>query len=262
MFRRSRRRHGRLDDQFDASVFGPDQGTRLTVRGHPLVAVRGIARVGNDVVVVARPEPTHLVVAPHGHLTIGDRVEIRHGVAIACHQRIVVGPDTVIGAFSMITDTDFHVAGDDVVAPEPKPIEIGARVRVGPHSVIMPGSIIGDDVTIAPASVVSGLVPAGSDIGGNPAVALRVDQRSGDEHPVVALVQAVFALPSVPDVHTVPADIEGWDSLGTLRLLVAFENEYGVTIDERVVADLATVGDWQQLLVAHRRRTADEMASN
>jgi acetyltransferase-like isoleucine patch superfamily enzyme len=46
---------------------------------------------------------------------------------------------------------------------------IGARCRIGPRAIIMPGIIIGEDCTIAPGALVNRDVPQNSIVTGNPA---------------------------------------------------------------------------------------------
>lgn len=41
---------------------------------------------------------------------------------------------------------------------------------------------------------------------------------------------------------TGPEDVAGWDSLGTVSLLYALEDEFGVEIDDSEVRGLSTVG--------------------
>lgn len=48
-------------------------------------------------------------------------------------------------------------------------VRIGERVFIGTHAVILPGTILGDDVVVGAGSVVRGKVPSGTVVAGNPA---------------------------------------------------------------------------------------------
>jgi len=79
---------------------------------------------------------------------------------------VMLGPDVFITAdhfsLSMENCTEAHSgkAGD---------IRMGKNVRVGAHSVILPGITIGDNVAIGAGSVVTKDIPANSIAAGNPA---------------------------------------------------------------------------------------------
>ena len=63
-----------------------------------------------------------------------------------------------------------------------------------------------------------------------------------------AVVARIFGLDAAPDPTARPDDIPGWDSLGTLELVIALETTFATKIDERRLADVRTVGDLEQLL--------------
>ena len=45
------------------------------------------------------------------------------------------------------------------------------------------------------------------------------------------------------DDNTVAADIEGWDSLANVQIMVAIESEFGVTFDLDELASFKKIGD-------------------
>lgn len=45
-----------------------------------------------------------------------------------------------------------------------------------------------------------------------------------------------------------PGRLQGWDSLGHVRLLVSLESTYGISVDMDDMVDLQTVGDIKNLL--------------
>ena len=63
-----------------------------------------------------------------------------------------------------------------------------------------------------------------------------------------AIVARVFGLDAAPDSNVRPEEIPGWDSLGTLELVLALESTFGVSIDERRLADVRCVGDLEHLV--------------
>lgn len=98
-------------------------------------------------------------------------------------KRCWVGPFTILdgsGGLEIGDDCTFsagvHVYTHDSIqstlagAPiERRPVKIGSRVYVGPHSVIARGVTIGDRVVIGANSLVLTDVPAGTKVAGNPA---------------------------------------------------------------------------------------------
>src|SRR5262249_38241070 len=148
----------------------------------------------------------------------------------------------LLGPFVVIMDNDFHKVGDRNAAAEIAPVRIGANVRIGARVTILRGSIIGDDVRILSGSMVSGVIPDGVTVGGVPARVVsggHAGIRSSVD--IAGLVQSVLALPQRPLPEEGPAEIAAWDSLGTLRLLLAIEETYGVSIDEAEMRAATTV---------------------
>lgn len=67
---------------------------------------------------------------------------------------------------------------------------------------------------------------------------------------VAALVREMFDLPAdfpLSD-ETGPDDVPGWDSIGTLDLVSAAEERFGIRLSLEQVADLATVADFKRML--------------
>lgn len=58
--------------------------------------------------------------------------------------------------------------------------------------------------------------------------------------------------PPALTADTVAADVEGWDSIVQINLLVAVEEEFGIRIGSRQVEGIASVGDLVALIVAAR----------
>jgi acetyltransferase-like isoleucine patch superfamily enzyme/acyl carrier protein len=224
-------------------------GPGLVLRGRPAVERGSRVRIGTDVSISSQPAMTHLATGPNGRIDIGDRVRIAHGAALSALAAISIGEDSVLGAFVMVMDSDFHVAGDRTQAPAPSPVTIGRGVRLGQRVIVLPGSDIRDGAVVAPGAVVSGRVPAGAVVAGNPAVAAGgADTASGTS--VGGIVAAVFGLERPAASTMRPDDVSGWDSLGALRLLLQLEAAFEIRLDDRDLADVRSVGDLERLVAS------------
>jgi maltose O-acetyltransferase len=231
--------------------------------GTPHVENLGRIELGDDLVIHSRPVVSHLVTGPDGILHIGRSVTIEHGAAITAHLGIRIGDGAHVGPYAMIMDTDFHEAGDHARRPEPQPIELGARVRLGARVTILRGTVIGAEAAVASGSVVSGVIPAGSRVAGVPARQARSTDDSStslrdgtNTQRDIALhtrgvVMRVFGLKSEPEPQDGPHTIGSWDSLGTLNLLLSLEDSFRVRIDEQDMLRVRHVAD-VEVLVAEK----------
>lgn len=113
--------------------------------------------------------------AQGGSLEIGNRVFINQNASITCLDAISIGDDVLIANNVVIVDHD-HSGSRFVTAP----IRIGSRVWIGANAVILKGVTIGDDAVIAAGAVVTHDVPAGTAVGGVPAVKIKARER--DQH--------------------------------------------------------------------------------
>lgn len=109
---------------------------------------------------------------PHAQLLIGDRVGMS-AVTITAHERICIGDDTMIGAGSVITDSDWHCLLPEVEARhqqpgKSRPVVIGCNVFIGTRCLILKGVSIGDHAVIGAGSVVTHDIPANAHAAGNP----------------------------------------------------------------------------------------------
>lgn len=243
---------------------------RLVLRGATRVGrdarVRGLAHVenlgelvvGDGLRLAALPVRSHLVVAPGARLTLGHDVHVGHGVAIACHAAVTVGDGARLGPYVMVMDTDFHEAGDHASAGQARPVRIGAGARLGARVTVLRGSSVGDGARVLPGSVVSGDVPAGAVVGGVPARVLAGGGAPADRDVASAaeVLARTFGLASPPPPHAQPAQVPGWDSLGALKLLLALEEAFDVTLVEDELARVRCVGDLDALVARARAARA------
>ena len=106
-------------------------------------------------------------------IEIGEGVGLS-GTTICAARRITVGAFSIVGADTLITDTDHHaIAGDRYrysdEGVQTAPVHIGNNVFIGARSIILKGTRIDDNAVVGAGAVVSGHVPEGAIVAGNPA---------------------------------------------------------------------------------------------
>jgi acetyltransferase-like isoleucine patch superfamily enzyme len=128
---------------------------------------------------------TRFTVEPEGVLVIGDDTTLA-GAIFWCARSITVGMRVLVSYNVMIADSDFHphdpdARQQDALALAPsgdlsrrpplvaRPVVIEDDVWVGIGAVILKGVHIGAGARIGAGSVVTGSVPAGATVQGNPA---------------------------------------------------------------------------------------------
>jgi acetyltransferase-like isoleucine patch superfamily enzyme len=116
-------------------------------------------------------------------IRIGDRCLLGKGSGIVAHRSIEIGDDTFTGHDVYITDANHGY--EDTALPigrqfsAPRPVRIGSGSWLGHGTVVLPGSVIGNHVTVGAGSVVAGDLPDLSVAVGNPARVIR-RYRGGD----------------------------------------------------------------------------------
>jgi acetyltransferase-like isoleucine patch superfamily enzyme/acyl carrier protein len=239
-------------------------GVGARLQGRADIGGGGKIIIGDGFFLLSRPVRSHIFAAPGSVITIGDGVQISYGAALAAQRAIEIGSNTVFGPVVVIMDNDFHRVGARYAAGEVAPVRIGSNVNVGARVTILRGSVIGDNVRIMSGSMVSGVVPSGVTVGGVPA---RVVAASGTavrgSIDMAVLVQSVLGLAESPHHSEGPEQIPAWDSLGTLRLLLAIEETHGVTLDEdemRAASTVAALSDIVEAKLNSPTRTAVDIA--
>src|SRR6185436_3436705 len=222
-------------------------GPGVQLDGRPYVWNEGRIRLGPGVQLSSRPVVSHLVTGPKGAIEISEGVFIGYGAAIASQGQIRIGAGTRIGPFVVLADTDFHVVGDRLSAPEARPVVIGRDVQIGPRVTILPGSTIGDGARVCAGSTVAGVVAAGTTVAGVPArvggAADGAASRASLPERVQGAVARALGLPSPPPLSHGPGEIPQWDSLGALRLLLVVEDDFGIRLGEQDMVRVRKVGD-------------------
>ncbi len=228
--------------------------------GQPNIVNGGRLEIGDDFSFSARPAPSHLIAAAGGRIMIGDRVRISYGAAISARLEVKLGDDVAIGPYAVIMDSDYHVVGDRSAIDAPLAVSIEAGAKLGARVTVLRGSVIGAGAVVQGGSVVSGRVAAGSVVGGVPARALRASPEVGaiDEEAseVPKLIMSVLGLSTPPGPDDGPLQIREWDSLGSLKIVLAVEEAYGLALSEQEIKSTQTVGELVRVVAASRAQLA------
>jgi acetyltransferase-like isoleucine patch superfamily enzyme len=121
--------------------------------------------------------PNHPVVlatrSPVAVLRIGRDVGMTSATLVAAEE-IEIGDRVLIGANSVIVDTDFHPLDPDtrhrvMLAGRHRPVVVEDDAFVGMNALILKGVRIGSGAVVAAGSVVVSDVPPGAIVAGNPA---------------------------------------------------------------------------------------------
>lgn len=144
-------------------------GTR--VWGRPWVHGQGSVVLGRDVMLDGRQAPIELHASAGGVIEIGDGVVVRGGCSVEATARVSIGKGCVLGPYVKVMDNQFHpLRGDRNMRPPAVEVCIEEDVRIGPHSIVLPGSHVEAGARIGAYSVISRRVPAGAWVAGNPPV--------------------------------------------------------------------------------------------
>lgn len=158
--------------------------------GRPVVSVvpGSTLRLGDRFCGISRSRDTALGVAhplvlrtllPDAVLEIGADVGISGGSICAAY-RVRIGDGCLLGADTMVVDTDFHPIDHPdrrhASLPEPSDrdaVTIGRNVFLGARVIVLRGTWIGDGAVIGAGSVVAGRVEAGAVVAGPSVRTLR-----------------------------------------------------------------------------------------
>ena len=124
--------------------------------------------------------------APGARIVIGDNVGIS-GATIYARKGIYIGDNTAVGGNCKILDNDFHPieteerlmllsrkdGGDAIDLIPAKEIHIGRNCFIGCNTIILKGTVLGDNCVVGAGAVVSGKFDDNCVIAGNPATVIR-----------------------------------------------------------------------------------------
>jgi acetyltransferase-like isoleucine patch superfamily enzyme len=143
-------------------TMGPRLSLRSTLRSNPL---------GPDHAVILSTRRAGSV------LQIGADFGMTGG-SIVAEERITIGDRVLVGANTIISDSDFHPLEaarrqTDISDGATAPVVIEDDVFIGMRCLILKGATLGAGCVIGAGSVVTGAIPAGAIAAGNPARVIR-----------------------------------------------------------------------------------------
>ena len=164
-------------------------GKNLLLKGVPAIINKGGAEmvIGDNCIIksaflsnlVGLYSRTIIVTRTAGaKIHIGNNVGIS-GATIYARKEITIGDNTMIGGNVKILDNDFHPIEaearirDDKDMIRAKPIHIGRNCFIGCNSIILKGTVLGDNCVVGAGAVVSGRFEDNCIIAGNPAKVVR-----------------------------------------------------------------------------------------
>ncbi len=156
----------------------------LRVRGEIFLHLHGRLILGSNITICSGdnaciPMTSKIFVKEDALLMIGDDVGMS-SINIHVFEKVIIGSGTMIGAGTVIFDTDFHFldpiirhSKDDADLAKTKPVNIGRNCFIGCNTIIKKGTIIGDNSIVSAGSVVSGTIPPNEIWAGNPAIFIK-----------------------------------------------------------------------------------------
>lgn len=148
------------------------------VRGRVWIHGAGRVRLGDRVRLDASLAPIELHVEQGAELILEDDVCIEGGSSLEAQQRVHIGARSRVGAFCKVLDNHFHpLRGDRHARPRSTPVHVGEDVLLGPRVILLPGAQLERGVQVLAASVISRRIPAGVQVGGQPAKRIQGARR-------------------------------------------------------------------------------------
>ncbi|MCL2627047.1 MAG: acetyltransferase [Cystobacterineae bacterium] len=149
-------------------------GRGCRVLGKVWIHGRGEIYVGDNVCFDARNAPIELHTKRHATLRIGNGCTIEGGSSLEAVDSVVLGEGCHLGPFVKVMDNHHHqTTGNRKERPPSSPVALGPKVKVGAHSILLPGAQLGEGALLEERTVVSRKIPPGAHIQGNPPRALK-----------------------------------------------------------------------------------------
>jgi acetyltransferase-like isoleucine patch superfamily enzyme len=173
----------RLAGKWWCRLHGANVHPTAKIHGFPKITIKpgGSIRIGPHATINAAGwsnphndgRRTVLFAAPSATLEIHENAGISSSRIIAW-KHITIGKNTLIGAGSLICDSDMHEVPLGSSNPiRISPIHIGHSVFIGTNSTILKGVTLGENAVIGAGAVVTNDVPPLTLAAGNPARHLR-----------------------------------------------------------------------------------------
>ena len=220
--------------------------------------------LGNHVTLTSNPRHNPLLVQPVSIRTMTSEAVVEMGdnsgmtgARIVCFNRVSIGEHTIIGADTLIYDSDGHTYTPERGWNTPRlmtgrPISIGNKCFIGTRCIILGGVTIGDNCVISAGSVVTHDIPAGHSVQGNPAVATPLPKALGgcsasivsasvavekfesklseQERRFLGQIQEWLELPFMPRMNDDFRGYEEWDSLAFLTLTTILKDDFSISL--------------------------------
>lgn len=162
------------------SLCGAELGAGVMIHGWPRIRCKGGRIVLGEGVTINAATWANPLVATTTSLFCGPGAEIRFergsgasGCQIISHAGITIGERSLIGAGTLICDSDMHELPLGSANPVGRaPIHIGSDVFIGARCIILKGVNIGNGAVVGAGTVVTRDVPAGTRVTGPGAGAL------------------------------------------------------------------------------------------
>ncbi|MGE3328624.1 MAG: acyltransferase, partial [Acidimicrobiia bacterium] len=116
-------------------------GTRVRLRGRPVVHNWGEMIIGDRTQLVSTVATLELVAYEGGRLEVGERTLLNYGTSITAASTVTIGARCLIGTHVTIMDNDFHRLEPDrrLERPDSRPISIGENVWLGTRVIVLGG---------------------------------------------------------------------------------------------------------------------------
>jgi acetyltransferase-like isoleucine patch superfamily enzyme len=147
------------------------RGVRLG-RGVHLAVARGATLTIGDNVAIERD----CQLVSEGTLSIGPDSFVGAGSIIVAAERVAIGRDVLIAAYVVIRDQDHGMGGALPYWRQPlvtAPVEIGQNVWIGTKASVLRGVTVGDGAVIGAHALVTAAVQPATVVGGIPARTLK-----------------------------------------------------------------------------------------
>lgn len=136
------------------SLFSPFTSVEIAKKGKLSLGKKIQVRSGSKI-----------AIRKNGVVCIGDNSFLNYRCMVICHEKIIIGNGVQFGPNVLVYDHDHDFRAADglkALKYNTSPVKIGNNVWVGANSVILRGTVIGDNCVIGAGTVVKGNYPDNS----------------------------------------------------------------------------------------------------